>query len=295
MGNATDWSFLEILLVLSVPALLASSWGPGTHMLLTQEIIRRFRGRKKLKENQILVLRHPAAFLYGNIAADVINFKSYGGFKNHCHNWNIQERLEEHAAGDAARAFILGYLCHLAADIIAHNHFVPYHAVYNFPPRVLGHLYWEAIADSKVSDAEWHLLDKLKKNKGIHVFDRMVYRAVKRRALSLRSNKWIFNNILLFNCRQSWRAIIRSVQLSATKHPLDEDFHERCRKASLRGMLSVFYPRRLALLKVHDPRGKMAIQGARRLRRELLRDFGMRSKARDVARALAFAAYSKLE
>jgi hypothetical protein len=129
------------------------------------------------------VLAHPLPFLYGNIAADIINFKSYGGVKNHCHNWNIQERLESLAQSDGARAFILGYLCHLAADIVAHNHFVPYHVVYNFPPRLLGHAYWEAMADSKVRDVEWHQIDRLKRAKSIHAFDRLVHRAVRWRAL----------------------------------------------------------------------------------------------------------------
>jgi len=288
---------LRIILTFLLPclALIAGSWwGPGTHIQLTREILGRFRRRKSLNTRQSLVLHHSRAFFYGNIAADIINFKAYGGFKNHCHNWNIQERLEAQAGDDASRAFTLGYLCHLAADIIAHNHFVPYHLVYNFPPRLLGHAYWEAMADSGVSDPEWHAVDSFKQSRLLHRFDHMVHRAVRRRALSLRSNKWIFNNILLINCRQSWRQVIRNVQLGARKHPLDERFHHACRMASLRMMLAVFYPRRLALLKAHDPRGKDAILRARRLRRELLRDFGVRSKARDVGKALAHAAYSRL-
>lgn len=288
---------IEALLAVLLPAFaltLVARWGPGTHIQLTREILRRFRRRRVLRPSMHLVLRHTQSFVYGNIAADIINFKAYGGFRNHCHNWNIQERLEEAAPDDAARAFILGYLCHLAADIVAHNHFVPYHLVYNFPPKVLGHVYWEAMADSHVSDPEWHTIDGFKQNRRLHVFDDMVHRAVKRRAFSLRSNKWIFNNILLLSCRRTWREIVRNVQSNAKRHPLDGRFHEACRTASLRLMLSVFYARRLPLVKLHDPRGKMAIEGAARLRRELIRDFGTRTDARDVARALAHAAYSRL-
>lgn len=288
---------IEALMAFLVPAAclaLAAGWGPGTHIQLTREILRRLRRRRKLRPIRELVLRHTQPFVYGNIAADVINFKAYGGFRNHCHNWNIHERLEEEAPDDAARAFILGYLCHLAADIVAHNHFVPYHLVYNFPPRVLGHVYWEAMADSHVTDPEWHTIDGFKRNRQLHVFDHMVHRVVPRRAFSLRSNKWIFNNILLLSCRRSWREMVRNVQSSAKKHPLHAEFHQACRKASLRLMLYAFSTRRLALLKAYDPRGRVAIQGAARLRRELLRDFGTRSEARDVARALAHAAYSKL-
>jgi hypothetical protein len=245
------------------------------------ELLDRLRRRKVLNRSQSLVLHHGQSFLYGNIAADIINFKAFGGMKNHCHNWNIQERLEAQIDDDAGRAFVLGYLCHLAADVVAHNHFVPYHMVHNFPPKLLGHPYWEAMADSRVSDQEWHTIDRLKRNRRLHAYDRMVHRAVRRRALSLRSNKWIFHNILL-NCRQGWRQAIRGVESNAKKHPLDQRFHHLCRTASLRQMLAVFYPRRLA------------IQAARRLRKGLLRDFGVRTRARDVARALAYAAFSSL-
>jgi hypothetical protein len=287
---------LELVFVLVAAGVLSlgSGWGPGTHIQLTRDLLRRLRRRRRLNRGQKLVLRHTSAFLYGNIAADIINFKAYGGIKNHCHNWNIQERLELLAPDEAAQTFIYGYLCHLAADIVAHNHFVPFHMVYNFPPRIFGHAYWEAMADSAVSDAEWHTIDNLKGSKTIHGYDLMVHRAVRWRALGMRSNKWIFNNILLINCRRSWRQVIRGVRKTARRHPLDEDYHRACRARSLRLMLGVFYPRRLALLKAQDPTGKIALQGALRLRRQLLRDYHTRSRARDVASALARAAYGNL-
>ncbi|MGQ9590639.1 MAG: zinc dependent phospholipase C family protein [Planctomycetota bacterium] len=285
---------LSALLALAALALAAPAWGPGTHIQLTRLVLGRLRSRRGLNSAQALVLEHPQAFLYGNVAADLINFKGYGGFRNHCHNWSIQERLEEVAEDEGARAFILGYLCHLAADVVAHNHFVPYHLVANFPPKILGHLYWEALADAQVTEEEWHAVDGIKRSRQFHVFDSMVHRAVRRKVLSLRSNRWIFNNILLGSSRRRWRELVQSVRDGERKHRLDPTFHEACRQASLRLALSVFHPRRLALLKVFDPRGKGALQGAARLRRELLRDFGVRSRARDVASALAHAAYSRL-
>jgi len=288
---------VSVLVLISATVVLALAqvpWGPGTHIQLTVELVERLRRKRTHNAAQKLALRYPQPFLYGNIAADIINFKSYGGMKNHCHNWNIHERLDGFAENASAHAFILGYLCHLSADVVAHNHFVPYHIVYNFPPRILGHPYWEAMADSKVSDTEWHAIDRLTKNTEIHAFDHLVHRAVKWKALGLRSNKWIFNNILLINCRQRWREMIRVMESSAKRHPLDEAFYLQCRRESLRRMLAVFHMRRLALLKVSDPTGKAALQGAARLRRELLRDFGQRSKARTVARHLAREAYGKL-
>jgi hypothetical protein len=285
---------LVLLSIASGALALAACWGPGTHIQLTLEVLRRLRRKRSPNRAQAIVLRHSQAFLYGNIAADIINFKAFGGVKNHCHNWNIQQRLEELAETEAARAFILGYLCHLAADVVAHNHFVPFHCVHGFPPRIFGHAYWEAMADSDVSDVEWHAIDGLKRSRSIHAFDRLVHRAVRRRALSLRPNKWIFNNILLINCRRRWRKMIGTFQSSPKKHAIDARFHGACRTASLRFMLAVFHPRRLALLKAHDPTGRVALEGAHRLRRELLRDLGHRARAREVARELAKAAYGRM-
>lgn len=290
---------LEVLGAASVAllgALLLSgaSWGPGTHIQLTQALLGRFRRMRRVNAAQAIAMANPEPFLYGNIAADIINFKAYGGIKNHCHNWNIEERLESLAKSDAARAFILGYLCHLAADVIAHNHFVPFHVVFSFPPRVFGHAYWEAMADSHVSDVEWHAIDALKRNRALHAFDQMVHDAVERRALGIRSNRWIFNNILLISCRKEWRDLVRSVAKNATKHPLEEAFHRKARAVSLRNMLSVFHPRRLAVLKARDPTGLEALRGAQRLRRGLLIDLGHRARAREISRELARAAFGNV-
>ena len=282
---------VPVLLFIVAPVLLTPGWGPGTHIQLTRRLLKRFRAAPGLRPNEELVLRHPDAFLYGNIAADIINFKSFGGIKNHCHNWNIHERLENLSRDDGAFSFVLGYLCHLAADIVAHNHFVPYHIVYDFPPRILGHPYWEAIADTDVSDGEWHTIDRLKESREIHTYDRMVHRAVKIRVLGLRSNRWIFNNITLISCRQNWRSFIKSVRGEGRLHPLDLSFYNTCLEESLKNMVSVFYLRRLALLKVMDPTGKQALRGARMLRRELVRDFGSREQAQNPARDLARQAY----
>lgn len=280
------------LIIIGMVVLVAGAcWGPGTHIELTEELLRRFRRRKTLSTSQALVLEYPEPFLYGNIAADIVNFKAYGGAKNHCHNWNIQERLETRAESPAARAFILGYLCHLAADVIAHNHFVPFHLVHNFPPRWLAHAYWEALADGLVKDEKWHAIDGLKRRKSLREFDHLVHRAVERRALGLRPNRWIFNNVLLLSCRRSWRELVRSVEAKARVNPLDPGLYRRARGESFRNMLSVFQPQRLALLKTRDPTGRTALQGARRLRREILRDFGRGDRAREVSRDLARKAF----
>lgn len=274
-------------------ALLARGlpWGPGSHIQLTLDTLEGIRQRRVRTQEQDLVLAHTDAFLYGNVAADIVNFKNYGGMKNHCHNWNIQERLQARAQSDMERVFILGYLCHLAADVIAHNHFIPYHNVRGIPPLVLGHAYWEAMADATVPDEEWNLLAELKRNKALHQNDRLVWEAVRWRALGTRSNKWIFNNILLMNLKRSWRELVRLARLRRNRHPLDMEFLRHAWKGCLRNMIDVFDKDRLAVLKLRDPTGRAALRGARRLRKELVLRYGRTPEAAMVSRRLAREAY----
>ena len=55
------------------------------------------------------------AYLYGNLAADIINFKGFGGAYSHCHRWQIIDDMRGIAKTPREEAFILGYLSHLAA------------------------------------------------------------------------------------------------------------------------------------------------------------------------------------
>jgi len=267
------------------------AWGPGVHIQLTQRVLDQLGRRRDLGPDQEIALDHQDAFYYGNIAADVVNLKAYGGMKNHCHNWNIHGRLESLAGTDAERAFILGYLCHLAADVIAHNHFIPYHYVRGLPPRLLGHAYWEALADAEVADADWEIVADLRYDRSLHENDRLIWRAVRWRALGSRPNKWIFNNILLLNLRRSWRNLIRLARAHRGRFPIDSEFLRHCRAGSLHNMLSVFDEEKLALLKLRDPTGRGALRGARRLRRELILKHGRDERTWATSRRLAREAY----
>src|SRR5262245_20516553 len=132
-----------MMFVLVALALLVavSSWGPGNHLEFALRVL---RARRKLPDDVARLLRtERAAYLYGNIAADIINFKGYGGHYNHCHRWTIVREMRARARSAAEEAFALGYLAHLAADTIAHNHFVPYHLARYARSKGLGQPYWE--------------------------------------------------------------------------------------------------------------------------------------------------------
>jgi hypothetical protein len=116
-----------------------AGWGPGHHLEFAERVWRR---RRELLPPPVAKLlgEERAAYSYGNIAADIINFKGYGGAYNHCHRWAIIDDMRALADSPREEAFVLGYLSHLAADTIAHNHFVPYHLARYARTRGLGHL-----------------------------------------------------------------------------------------------------------------------------------------------------------
>ncbi|MDP6839759.1 MAG: zinc dependent phospholipase C family protein, partial [Planctomycetota bacterium] len=209
------------------------------------------------------------AFFYGNIAADIIQLKAIGGHYNHCHRWTIIDAMGEHARGGREEAFVLGYLAHLAADTIAHNHFVPFHLTRFARTRGFWHMYWELSADRFIAEARWNFVTHLKNLSELDGLDELVNRSVPRKALSMRTNKLIFNHFLLISERNRWR---RGV---ARLHPikrlsLSRGFLRRFQDCSMDRIRLALRPRGLKKLLHIDTNGKAAQAKAMELRRRLV-------------------------
>ncbi|MEM7167172.1 MAG: zinc dependent phospholipase C family protein [Planctomycetota bacterium] len=279
---------LVLCLILTVFARIvgSSSWGPGTHIHFALRLLDRMHGRLQPQQCKLLD-EHRDAFLYGNIAADIINFKRYGGLRNHCHNWNVKERFEALIDAEHEYAFLYGYLCHLAADVVAHNHFVPYHILYDLPPRLLGHTYWEARADDPIAEEVWDQIDTLRNARELHANDEIINQAVRRKALSLTSNKWIFNNVLLARSKRAWRDVMEQMRTRKPRRELQDDFLERCHEAAIANMWSVFDDLELRAMRDQDPNGLECLQEARKTRRRLILKYGSREAGAQEARVVA--------
>ena len=277
-----------LLIALSIAFTIASTmrWGPGTHIQLAEQLLDTMTDRLS-SEQADLLRENRDCFQYGCIAADIINLKQYGGLANHCHNWSIEERLSALVAHDTERAFVRGYLCHLAADIVAHNHFVPYHLVYGLPPQMLGHTYWEARADSYIPEPIWLIVDELRTDTNLDSNDELIRRAVPKRALSMSSNKFIFNHVLLARSKKRWRSIMEKMR---RRHPIgevQEPYLARCMERCLENMFRTFDPKAHLELRAHDPTEHRSLREARRLRRSLLKAHGDRHSGAGAARLIA--------
>ena len=256
-----------LLLAIVLATSLLAGWGPGHHLEFAERVRRR---RRELLPSSVATLlgEEKEAYQYGNLAADIINFKGYGGVYNHCHRWAIIEDMRALAETPREEAFILGYLSHLAADTIAHNHFVPYHLVRFARLSGLGHLYWEMNADRFIPERRWEIVTMLKSDPDLGELDELVNRTVPKKALSMRTNKMIFNHVLLVSERQRWRAGM------ARLHPirqvsLDKGFLARFQRAAVERVRLALHPKGFRRLRELDPNGKAAQKKAALMRREL--------------------------
>jgi len=276
--------FLALGLALLLTVLVAS-WGPGQHLEFAERL---FRRRRETLPNDVarLIQEEKDAFLYGSIAADIINFKAYGGAYNHCHRWGVIEEMRALAGTPAQEAFVLGYLSHLAADTIAHNHFVPYHLCRFARTRALGHLYWEMSADRFVDESRWKLVARLTHLPGLDALDELVNRTVPKKAFSMGTNKLIFNHVLLIAKRDSWRRGMGRLQ-PRERVRLRKGFVTMFQAAATERARLALHPKGFRAIQAVDPNGKQALKRALTMRKRIVHRWAPGQMRREESRKLA--------
>lgn len=255
-----------VLLVIVLAALCA--WGPGHHLEFSERVWRR-RNELLPRDMALLIDEERAAYDYGNIAADIINFKTYGGAYSHCHRWEIVDEMRALSTSKRQEAFCAGYLSHLAADTIAHNHFVPYHLARYARTKGLGHLYWEMNADRFVPESRWERVSKLKTQDALGELDDLVNRTVPKKALSMRTNKIIFNHVLLVSERERWRSGMARIH-PISKVTLTKGFLARFQDAAVDRIRLSLHPRGLRVIREVDANGHAAQKRAMSQRLDVL-------------------------
>ena len=138
-------SFFLLFIAQLIWANSALAWGPGVHTVIALNMLDDVR--KILPSIANIISLYPLEYLYGCLAADFFVGKSKMKKVGHAHNWKGGFRFLREANDDQDTAYAYGFLSHLAADVIAHNFFVPnmigeYRAL-----RKKSHLYWEIRAD----------------------------------------------------------------------------------------------------------------------------------------------------
>ena len=258
-----------VLLALTLVAVVAvSRWGPGHHLEFAERVYRR---RKELLPRDVAQLldEERVAYDYGNLAADIINFKAYGGAYAHCHRWQIVDEMRALSTTRRQEAFVMGYLSHLAADTIAHNHFVPYHLARYARTKGLGHLYWEMNADRFVPESRWQRVTTLKNQDALFELDDLVNRTVPKKALSMVTNKMIFNHVLLVSERERWRSSMARLH-PMSRVTLTRGFLGMFQDAAVERIRLALHPRGFREIQRVDANGKEAQKTAMSLRTSVL-------------------------
>lgn len=263
-----------VLVALLLPDPLYA-WTPGTHIYLGEAVLANLPVLPAAAAD--LLRAFPFDFLYGNIAADSSIAKKYAPVGRHCHSWHVGQEIHDLARTDALRAFGLGYLSHLAADVVAHNFFVPRQLVLTSSTTGFGHSYWESRFERPLGDGfartakEVILLDHSPADAHL---DEIIAPTI----FSVRTNRRLFRGMVHLTESQGWqRAFQVAEKRSRWDLPtIDVERHLALSFDYIMAMLAnpESEARRL------DPAGDTPLRTAKRMRREALLAGGWRDPER---------------
>ncbi|MBN1958660.1 MAG: zinc dependent phospholipase C family protein [Desulfuromonadales bacterium] len=254
-----------ILILLLIPN-DAFAWGAGVHLGLGLRLLAAPEALPLAL--QTLLGTHQMDFLYGCIAADITLGKKYTHHLEHCHNWRIGRKILEQSRrqGPAAEACAYGYLAHLAADTIAHNYFVPYKLAMTYNTVILNHAYWEIRADIGVRKETWSMAQQLAKRDNRQL-DQMLSEIISDTIFSFRTNKQIFNSMMLVTRLRRWHKLINSMA-KRSKWPFDRDEHREYMTMGLEAINGILGDENSQYWNA-DPTGDRALTAANLIRKNL--------------------------
>jgi hypothetical protein len=268
-----------VLAALLVPDPLLA-WTPGTHIYLGEAVLANLH----LLPAQVadLLRAFPFDFLYGSIAADSSIAKKYAPVGRHCHHWHVGQEIHDLATTDALRAFGLGYLAHLAADVVAHNHFVPRQLLVTSSTSGFGHSYWESRFERPLGGnyartaKEVILLDHGPADAHL---DRILAPTI----FSVRTNRRLFRGMVHLTESQGWHRAFEVAERRSRWELAVRDVERH---------LALSYEYIIGMLadpdadaRRFDPSGEEPLRKAKRWRREVLLAGGWRDARRLEERA----------
>jgi len=244
----------------------AHAWGPVTHLHLGLEALRNLG----LFEHSLrMVLQSfPYDYLYGCIAADIIFAKGLAKLHEHSHNWTVAFGVLEEASTPQQEAFAYGYLSHLAADVVAHNFFIPESVVKSYSSKTFRHIYWEVRFDALAKRELWDLSREIARLPQHDEDDQLLEQVVKRTLFSFKTDKRIFHSLLILNRMEQWQKMLK---IHSKKSPwqISKTDVTRYQDLSLQATLDFLVQERSASCVQMDPTGKGALFTAKWIRKNL--------------------------
>lgn len=246
----------------------AFAWGPGTHVDFGVEVLKHAALLSPFFRR--IILRHADDYLYGCCAADIVVGKNFAKQIYHCHNWQVGLRLLDAADDDPKRALTLGFLTHLAADIVAHNFFVPYKTVESFRTIAAKHTYWELRFDKAALERPgvFEALRRIGQRKFRDHDDFLGEQLVgASRLFSFGTSRRIFESMMLLSRLSWWQNRIAKVAESSPLPLTDEEVAE-FRRLALDAVFAFLIDVERSRTVTVDPTGSRSLRVAKELRRE---------------------------
>ncbi len=257
---------VAVVLLVCLPHTL-HAWTPGTHVVLGERVL----GSLELLPQMVadLLSAFPHDFLYGSIAADTTMAKKFAPADRHCHAWHVGREVYDLAPTDALRAFGLGYLSHLAADVVAHNYYVPRQLVVSSSTRAMGHTLWEARVEVVLGDAVPAAARDLIRLDH-RPADAHLERILSPTIFSVRTNRRLFRGMVRLTDSRPWQFGLQVAQDQSRWELPGELIHRHLDRATayIRSVLSSDQSPVLQ----YDPNGEHAILHSKVVRREAIRD-----------------------
>jgi hypothetical protein len=188
--------FIKIAIILSILTIKelifsdgAWAWGPAVHTVISCNLLGSFS--QILPGIASIIQSFPYEYIYGSMSADFFIGKGQKRKKGHSHNWETGFRFLSVVDSDKEAAYAYGFLSHLAADVVAHNYFVPDMVHRASTWKKIGHIYSEAIADKSVDPLYLKIaMDVLAMDH--HECDKLLRSASVRNAYGLKTKKRLF-------------------------------------------------------------------------------------------------------
>lgn len=258
--------FLAVMLAIAAWYLFfphdAWAWTPGTHVVLGETILSSLHYLPTTVAD--LLRSYPYDFLYGSIAADTTMAKKFAPADRHCHAWHVGREVLDTAPTDALRAFGYGYLAHLAADVVAHNNYVPRQLVISSSTKGMGHTYWESRVETILGDAVPRAARELI-GMDHRASDAHLERILSPTIFSVRTNRRLFRGMVRLSDSRTWQ-LSMAVANDQSRWDLTEELIQRHLD---RAIIQIRTALSSAASPVYhlDPNGENAIRQSKSVRR----------------------------
>jgi hypothetical protein len=240
---------LTLLCILSAQG-TAFAWGPGVHLAVGNFLLSNL-GLLSAALSELLLM-HTNSFLYGCLSADIFIGKGSKPAAGHSHNWSTGFKLAQSASTPQQKAYAYGYLTHLAADIVAHNYYVP-NVLWTTPGKGrLSHIYIEAQADMRVDWSRHQARELFGKHNRPE--DLILLAAMTKGSLAFQIKKQIYRGTLSLCERKSWSTSLLFMDRTL---PLTENdrFLNRMLDLSLKSAMDVLKKSTQSAVVTFDPIG----------------------------------------